>query len=578
MAPHTIEPPIPRFTRRLLVGVGAGFIAILITLIVVGVGLKRSHRAIERDLQAIVNIEEPTSAAAYEMEINVLGAGMAVAKYLVTGDPIHRDRVAKDEADFDRFKAEYDRLTVLPAEKKLGRTVEALHDRYRRTGRDLMDMRDRREVLHSEVSSKIEKISGTLEGWTFGMPDADAKYRESLSIKAKISELGTRLGAYIVTSRGQDEQRVLELLRGVSEHMSAFKKLRLNPAERELASSVEATLEQTGADVDEVLNVQRSMRENEREFTRLRGELDAVLDEQIQAITREELLAAQMDARANLVRSRNLNLVLIGISAVVSLVAALVISRRSTELRDASVGELRSAFERLRTSEALRGALLRRVVSAQEEERGRIARELHDQMGQEISALSLGLASLQRAWSGDSNRVRHIRALQEITNRLADEVHFVAWKLRPAVLDDLGLHGALSNLVESWTERTGVPVDLYSEMEKQRLSGEIETTLYRVVQEALTNTVRHAHAHSVSVVLKRLADEVRLLVEDDGCGFDVGTVLAPGRQSGRLGLLGMQERIEQAGGSFEVDSSPGKGTTIIASIPVEAQIQEGGAA
>jgi signal transduction histidine kinase len=198
-----------------------------------------------------------------------------------------------------------------------------------------------------------------------------------------------------------------------------------------------------------ILKVGDALRDQLAEFGRVRKEMDAMLDDRIQARTRTELKTSHENVHANLRRLLWMSLLLIGIAAIVVSGAAIAIYRQSVRLSDISVDELRAAFSRLSASERLRGALLRRVVSAQEVERGRIARDLHDQMSQNLSALSLGSASIQRTSNRTSDNLHSVESLQVIAQRLADDLHFVAWNLRPAVLDDLGLHGAVSSLVET---------------------------------------------------------------------------------------------------------------------------------
>jgi signal transduction histidine kinase len=142
--------------------------------------------------------------------------------------------------------------------------------------------------------------------------------------------------------------------------------------------------------------------------------------------------------------------------------------------------------------------------------------------------------------------------------------------LRPAVLDDFGLELALRRYADEWATLSGVPVDFHSQgVTAQRLAPQLETTLYRITREALTNVLRHAKATRVSVLVERRADRVSLIVEDDGQGFDAeGTLRAPATQ-GKLGLLGMSERATLAGGSIEIESNPGAGTTVFVRIPLD---------
>jgi signal transduction histidine kinase len=572
--------------RGLLLVVLLGFLAIVSTLVAVGLVLEWRQRAVEEQVERIVVVEEPTSAAAYEMEINVLGAGLAVFKYVVSGDPQHLERVRKDEADFERFKAEYDRLTARPREKELGQEIQALHERYREVGRGLMELRNQRALLQEGVAARFAQIDEILDeglqaGFEPGSAANHAKRAASWELESDVAEVGTWLGSYLATPEPPWRERIFDNLDDVRGHLAAFGRLPLDPAERRLAEELVELVERTADDIDRILALHDSLRENEMEFARLREQLDHLLDEGIQTASRQDLAAAHAEARHDIRTLRQGSLVLAGTSVLVCVLAGAVILRRSRRLQAAGQ-ELETEIARRRTSEALRTTLFERLVSAQEEERGRIARELHDEMGQELSALMLGLDSLRRSFGAASpdggGRARDVRKLEEIADRLIEDLHSIARELRPAALDDLGLHGALTNLVEEWTERSGLPVSLYSASENQRLPWQVETTLYRFVQEALTNVRKHAAARSVSIVVKGFPDHVRVVVEDDGRGFEVAKVLRSGPGAGGLGLLGMRERVALAGGTLEIESAPGRGTTLVARLPVEAHGASGAAA
>jgi signal transduction histidine kinase len=149
------------------------------------------------------------------------------------------------------------------------------------------------------------------------------------------------------------------------------------------------------------------------------------------------------------------------------------------------------------------------------------------------------------------------------------DIHRLAWELRPAALDDFGLEMALRRYADEWAALSGVPVDFHSRgMTARRLAPELETTLYRITREALTNVFRHAKARRVSVLVERRPERVSLIVEDDGQGFDAAATLAASTTPGKLGLLGMQERATLAGGSLEIESSPGAGTTVFVRVPL----------
>jgi PAS domain S-box-containing protein len=220
-----------------------------------------------------------------------------------------------------------------------------------------------------------------------------------------------------------------------------------------------------------------------------------------------------------------------------------------------------------KAAENARRVLERKLITAQEEERLRIARELHDQLAQHLAGMLLALESLRRGVGG-STSAEHIQQIQELVQQMGNEVHRVAWELRPTALDDLGLLESLRQCAEDWTSRTGVPIDFHSALPAgTRFDGHIETICYRVVQEALTNVLKHARATAASVVVERVGQELRLICEDNGTGFPADRLDgATDRQ--HLGIRGMRERLSLVGGELHVESSPGCGTSLFIRIPV----------
>jgi two-component system CheB/CheR fusion protein len=226
----------------------------------------------------------------------------------------------------------------------------------------------------------------------------------------------------------------------------------------------------------------------------------------------------------------------------------------------AVMGLLQDITDRKRL-EAEREQLLRRIVSSQEAERQRIARELHDELGQHLTALKMGLETLQSADDG----VQRMRKLVGDIDRSIDRLTL---ELRPPVLDDVGLYGAITSLVEQFTDASGIHADVHSTgTDGVRLPDPIETTLYRVLQEALTNVWKHARAKSVSVIVEHTPEQVQLIVEDDGSGFEQGDGTDDGAR-GHFGLLGIRERVSLIGGSFSIESAPGQGTTLYVRVPL----------
>lgn len=206
-----------------------------------------------------------------------------------------------------------------------------------------------------------------------------------------------------------------------------------------------------------------------------------------------------------------------------------------------------------------RDALVR-VVEAQELERRRLARELHDQTGQELTSVLLGLKTVEEAKT-DEERAEALTAVREQVVETLRDVRRLAVELRPKALDDFGLVAALERLRDTLVERTGLRVDLEANV-GDRLSSDVETALYRIVQEALTNVVKHAEASAVSIVLARSGRAITVVIEDNGRGF------TPHGGGEGLGLLGMGERLALLGGQLKTESSPGAGATIVAEVPL----------
>jgi two-component system, NarL family, sensor histidine kinase UhpB len=223
--------------------------------------------------------------------------------------------------------------------------------------------------------------------------------------------------------------------------------------------------------------------------------------------------------------------------------------RHAEEIRD------RERAERARTE------FLGRLMFAQEDERRRIAREMHDQFGEQLTALSRRIGLLKQACTSHPELQPHIDALDDVSAQLDRDVDHLVWELRPTALDDLGLRAALANYVANWSKRVGIPAELHTNgLLDDRLSSEVETTLYRIAQEGLTNVAKHAQARHVEVLLERRHDHVLLIIEDDGVGFDRGKPAAAGDG---FGLRGMEERAALVGATVDIDSAIGRGTTVL---------------
>ena len=243
------------------------------------------------------------------------------------------------------------------------------------------------------------------------------------------------------------------------------------------------------------------------------------------------------------------------------------IAERTAELT-ASNAKLRGAIARGEAAERERAAVLAQLATVQEQERRAISRELHDQIGQLLAGLALAQKAVEIALPANFPARSRLEEIRLLTADISRKVHNLAVMLRPTVLDDLGLVPALSSYFHDWSARTGIGADFHSMGEMaSRLPQSVENAFYRVALEAAANVQRHASATRVGVGLQVLPDRAILTVEDDGRGFDQQAV----EGAGRLGLLGMRERIIQLGGELVIESGSGAGTTVIGRVPLKGR-------
>lgn len=230
-------------------------------------------------------------------------------------------------------------------------------------------------------------------------------------------------------------------------------------------------------------------------------------------------------------------------------------------------------YERVQEKEALRGELLERVVAAQEEERKRLARDLHDQTGQTLTGLAMGLRSVEPLMTASPTQARQrLNELEHMSTGAIDDLRHLIADLRPAQLDDLGLVAALREMAKNVGERTRIAVEVNVIGNRRRLRAEIETILYRFAQEALTNAGRHSHATHALIELDFGERTVTLQVSDNGIGFVPEAMMKSQSPRRAWGLLGMQERVALVGGTFCIESAPGQGTRVIAEIPLDGMV------
>jgi len=258
--------------------------------------------------------------------------------------------------------------------------------------------------------------------------------------------------------------------------------------------------------------------------------------------------------------------------------------KRTEKALRKSEEHFRELFNEARRMEENLRSLSNQILHAQEEERKRISRELHDEVGQALTAVSVTLATLKNDRTDSLSLIgRKIGDAQQLLQQSMEAVHGFARELRPTILDELGLVPALRSCLKAFAERTGLIVRLRANPVAEQLNSEQKTVLFRVAQESLTNVAKHAEASRVEVLIRKLGDGIRMDVADNGKSFrDNPRQRAKGKK--RLGLLGMQERVRLVNGTFAVKPDPGRGTTIRVVIPFKSlsalllskQIRDGG--
>jgi two-component system CheB/CheR fusion protein len=245
------------------------------------------------------------------------------------------------------------------------------------------------------------------------------------------------------------------------------------------------------------------------------------------------------------------------------------VEARTSDLRETNLALSAEVQEHLKT-EVIRVKLLTQLVNAQEAERRRLARDLHDQLGQQLTALRLKLETLKVESDHSEKLSSDVDALLAITEQLDSDIDFLAWELRPFALDDLGLPEAMGVYINRWAEHFNIAAQFHSGgFDSQRLASDVENHLYRIVQEALNNAAKHSSASQVDVLLERRDQHAVLIIEDNGVGLSDQS-----QNSGSMGLSGMRERASILGGSFEIESTPKVGTTVFVRIPIDGQAQK----
>jgi signal transduction histidine kinase len=370
-------------------------------------------------------------------------------------------------------------------------------------------------------------------------------------------------------SAGAYRRQLLETYEAIDKGLQQYVPVLNTPAERDRLVRLRREIDEFRATMVEVLNTDRSRWPSEARLllqTRIvpKRELVIRVSEEVQALNREAFVQQQAGiAEVYRVTQRRIWQQLgiaLAASLGIALLASLYSGRLESQLRHQRARDVQNTQDLQRLSAKL--------ITAQEEERRIIARELHDEVGQVLTAIKVELALAQNAVDAAGGPPRLLADVRSIADGALQTVRDLSHLLHPAMLDDLGLTAAIDWHLQSFGKRHDIRVQLLHERMNERLLPETEAAAFRIVQEALTNAARHAHATSCRIYLQRLANTVLITIEDDGVGFDATEVSGSGARRG-LGLLGIRERVAQLRGTLRLESSPGKGTRLTVELPAQ---------
>jgi two-component system, chemotaxis family, CheB/CheR fusion protein len=451
--------------------------------------------------------------------------------------------------------------------------IKHLESELEQTKRSLRDLVEQHEASTEELKASNEELQAMNEELRSATEELETSREELQSINEELTTVNQELKSK-VDELGQSNSDLHNLM-GATAIATVFldrelRIMRFTPPAVELFSLIPSDVGRPLADLqhrlvypdllldagrvlDQLVPIEREVQETEGRFylarllpyrttdDRIAGVVLTFVDVTERQVAQDELKRAQLHLEAR-------------------------VKDRTAQL-DAVNAALKREIGGHALAEKARQELQQLLVTAQEEERSRISRELHDEVGQQIMALMLSLKALESSLpEGEGpNKLRELRATAE---QVGHEIHQLAAELRPIALDELGLSRALTGYLDTWVARTGIPVDFVSAgIDEVRLPAAIETTLYRIVQEAMNNVYKHAAAKSVSVSLARRNDHVLAIVEDDGVGFEPES-LGSGGDTPRIGIAGMRERAAIVNGELTLDASPGHGTTVRVKIPI----------
>jgi signal transduction histidine kinase len=579
--------------RKLVFGMVMMLAVVAAALIILGRGLYATLEAVT----LLSGRHEALETAAYELEINALETTNDAAEYLVEGTRQYRDAFTQDSAQFLTALGELDRRADTPRLRDgAARLGSLFHDLQAMAGR-MMDRRDEQLAVLETTAGDLDQLNGLLHALRAEArthPSTGTLRRLTLGLQLQFAEAAAWLGTGVRESARANQDRLdahvrkgETLLRGLARAATTAREARIVAALRVRERALHEHLDTT-------LGLTLLLNDDKRQVIALGHAIDGLLDESVEPAVDEEGRGFQEVANRATRRALQLAVVLAPVLLAAGLVSTwwvITAVRRPVAALAAGVaalgrgqmdhrvrlpetdefGELAAALnwmaERIQTSQGELRALSARIISLRESERKAISREIHDDLGQTLTAMKMGLSRLDGRCKRANDECPRVQALQHELIGLADSairtMRRVASGLRPNVLDHLGLVAAIEWQVTECERQTGIVFELHAQEIDPPLDDERATACFRVVQEALTNVVRHSGATRVSVRVEALSETLVLEVVDNGRGI-TGAQL---KGTGSLGLLGMRERVEAFGGRMTIGRAAAGGVRVRVAIP-----------
>jgi signal transduction histidine kinase len=602
--------------QSVFIGVGVIGFAGIASMLVIYNGAAMAQRSFYQ----VTEIEQPITNAAYEMEINATETGNGVLAYLDTGQSYYRKEVIKESQEFARFHAEYVRLAESPEHYAMALSSSALFRQSLLLGQKLMALKDQQDALISTNLEDLGRISAMIQHAS--TLKLDRVTLATLRVfQSKITQALTSLTGYLHT-RQTDKLALMFTLTSQERNALWIIKKSNNSALRRTASEIITSLDLTMDLAYKFMAVHDNLNQDILKFLDLRRQLDNLFAEHTEVLNKKGLALAVANANQtidNIVLMSSMTLPLSQILSIISAIMMLKMARRpikalkerASEILDDSdlckrlsvrTGdefcslaehfnlildqlesttvskdklelvniELRKEIVGRETMQRALSRLSSKLMEAQESERRHIARELHDHIGQSLTALKINLESLKATSTQAPSMLKDNLA---IVVEMLSQVRSLSLNLRPPLLDDLGLVPALRWHLDQQAQRSGFKTEFTNCFIEPRPQRDVENTCFRIFQEALTNISRHAQACHVRVSLEQSDKILALAIRDNGIGFDVASARQNAMKGNSLGLLGMEERAQLMGGHIQFLSAPGQGTEIRALLPVNLVVQ-----